>query len=161
MRPRKYTEEQLRMAVSNSTTLRQVLAELGLVEAGGNYICIKRAIQHYQVDTQHFLGKASNRGRIFGKKRETAAYLAGEYQITTWRLKQRLIEEGFLTAQCSRCENTEWLGEPIPLELDHIDGDRQNNALENLRVLCPNCHALTPTYRGKNQKRCKSLKKKS
>ena len=51
---------------------------------------------------------------------------------------------------CSRCNLTEWLGQLIPLELEHIDGDNSNNSLENLCLLCPNCHALTPTYRGKN-----------
>ena len=52
---------------------------------------------------------------------------------------------------CMICSNSYWNGVPIPLELDHIDGDSQNNALINLRVVCPNCHALTPTYKGKNK----------
>jgi 5-methylcytosine-specific restriction endonuclease McrA len=56
---------------------------------------------------------------------------------------------------CSCCSGTEWLGKPMPLELDHINGDNANNSLDNLRLLCPNCHAQTPTYRGKNQDRAK------
>lgn len=52
---------------------------------------------------------------------------------------------------CSRCGLAEWLGQPIPLELDHTDGDASNNNLENLAVICPNCHGITPTWKGRNR----------
>jgi hypothetical protein len=53
--------------------------------------------------------------------------------------------------KCMRCENTEWQGVPIPLELDHIDGNAGDNSPKNLRLLCPNCHAQTPTHKAKNK----------
>jgi 5-methylcytosine-specific restriction endonuclease McrA len=53
--------------------------------------------------------------------------------------------------ECMMCHNTEWLGDPIPLELDHIDGNAGNNYPNNLRLLCPNCHAKTPTHKAKNK----------
>lgn len=63
----------------------------------------------------------------------------------------RLFEEGLKEKKCEICSITEWMGQPAPLELDHIDGEHYNNEFENLRILCPNCHALTPTNSGKNR----------
>lgn len=65
-------------------------------------------------------------------------------------MKERLIREGLLTGKCAECGRAKWRGETLPLELHHVDGDDSNNALDNLRVLCPNCHALTPNWRGRN-----------
>jgi 5-methylcytosine-specific restriction endonuclease McrA len=62
--------------------------------------------------------------------------------------KMFLVEErGY---KCESCSNSEWLGKQIPLELEHIDGNNRNNDRSNLKLLCPNCHAFTPTYRGRN-----------
>jgi RNase P subunit RPR2 len=70
----------------------------------------------------------------------------------TLKLKNRLIKEGFKKEICEKCNNDLWLGSKIPLELDHIDGNSSNHKFENLRMLCPNCHAQTDTYRGANKK---------
>ena len=64
-------------------------------------------------------------------------------------LKRYLISER--THKCEECNNSKWLNKPIPLELEHIDGNSENNNLKNLKLLCPNCHALTPTYKGRNK----------
>lgn len=66
-----------------------------------------------------------------------------------------LVERGY---KCESCLNTEWLGKPIPLELEHCDGDNRNNTKENLKLLCCNCHAMTTTWRGRNAKREKNKK---
>ena len=73
-------------------------------------------------------------------------------QYPTYRLRQRLIEDGLLQYQCSECNISTWCGQPITLELDHKDGDNTNHALSNLRLLCPNCHSQTATYKSKNKK---------
>ena len=70
----------------------------------------------------------------------------------TFKLKNRLLKEGYIANKCSVCGITEWNKSPLNMELDHIDGDRTNHRLNNLRMLCPNCHAQTETYRAKNIK---------
>ena len=77
-------------------------------------------------------------------------YLSNRFSIQSARLKERLFTEGVLTKKCGVCGLTEWNKQPIPLELDHINGNHMDNTLTNLRVICPNCHAQTNTYRGKN-----------
>jgi len=149
----KYTEEQLREAVKHSSSHRQVLLKLNVAPFGGNYAVLKKAIQHYQLNTAHFKGQAWNKGKILPARQTTASYLANQAPIQSYKLKKRLIAEGIFKHECMDCHRTTWNAQPIPLELDHIDGNNKNNRLDNLRLLCPNCHALTPTYRSKNRSR--------
>jgi len=71
-------------------------------------------------------------------------------RVQSNNLKERLIREGLKKRICELCERKDWNGRPIPLELDHVNGRRDDNRLENLRIVCPNCHAQTSTYRGRN-----------
>jgi len=152
MKLRKYTEQQLREAVKNSTSLRQVLQLLNVKAAGGNYQSLNKACIFFEVDISHFSGRSWNNGRQGGYTNPITDYLISDRTVNTHRLRMRLINEGILEAECVNCKLKKWLGNSIPLELDHIDGNNRDNRIENLRLLCPNCHALTPTYRGKNVK---------
>jgi len=80
-------------------------------------------------------------------------YLAKSYDIQTNKIRNKLLKEGYKEHKCENCGLTEWQGQPIPLEVHHKDGNRHNNTLENFQLLCPNCHALTDSYRGKNSKK--------
>lgn len=78
--------------------------------------------------------------------------ITNKVKFSTGQLKKRLLYDGILENKCVKCDNEgEWMGEPISLELDHINGDNDDNRLENLRILCPNCHSQTPTFRNKKR----------
>ena len=77
-------------------------------------------------------------------------YLTTSIDIQSNKVRKKLIQEGYKKPVCEKCGLSEWLGQPISLELHHKDGDRYNNILENFELLCPNCHATTNSYRGKN-----------
>lgn len=147
----KHTLEELQSAVDQTTSVRRLLLFLGIAAKGGNYKTVLKRLSDHNIDTSHFTGKGWAKDKIFGPKTPTEKYLTNEVPIESNRLKKRLLSEGILSPICSSCDLREWLGGPIPLELDHISGDNMDNRLCNLRLLCPNCHALTPTYRGKNK----------
>lgn len=79
-------------------------------------------------------------------------YLENSKDIQSNKVRKKLIEEGYKEHKCDCCGLSVWLNKPIPLELHHKDGDRHNNTIENYALLCPNCHALTDSYRGKNSR---------
>ena len=151
-RPRKYSDDQLIEAVARSISQAAVLRMLGIFVGGGNYETVMRRIRDLGLDTSHWLGQAHLRGKThnWGRRRSLAEILRPGTRYQTNRLKRRLIRAGLVQRRCDRCGLEEWLGKPIPLELNHIDGDRENNSLNNLQLICPNCHALTDTYRGRN-----------
>ena len=147
-----YSEQELYEAVKSSTSIRQVLDKLNIVPAGGNYQTTNRRIQKLGIDTSHFTGEAWNKGKVIGPKRDIKEYFRENSVVQSFKLKGRLLAEGLKQHKCECCGITEWNRKPAPLELDHINGNHHDNRLENLRILCPNCHAQTDTYRGKNKK---------
>ena len=146
----KYTKPLLEDAVANSKSWRGVCRYLGLKIAGGTQHHLKKRCKDYGIDHSHFTGQAHNKGKRFGPKRPIEEYLKKDSPTSSHRLKLRLISEGLKEHKCEVCLGTEWMGKPVPIELDHIDGDHENNELSNLRIICPNCHAQTDTHAGKN-----------
>ena len=92
-------------------------------------------------------------GKGYEKNREKMTlkeYLEQSKDIQSNKVRIKLLDEGLKEHKCECCGLTTWLNQPIPLELHHKDGNRYNNVLENFELLCPNCHAFTDSYRGKN-----------
>ncbi len=153
---RSWTIEQLKHAVINSKSYRKVLIKLNLRPTGGNYDQLKKYITEYNLDTTHFTGMAWNKGmKGIGKPlRSFAEILVKHSYFQSYKLKLRLIAAGLKPAYCEHCQWAEkTIDGYVPLELDHINGDRHDNRIENLRILCPNCHSLTPTYRGRGKRK--------
>jgi hypothetical protein len=140
-RPSAIDRQRLLDALGGATTRRDVLQALGLPVTASGYATLRRAIERYELSTDHLRPNATRRTPLH------ELLVRGRL---VYGLGRRLITEGVKEHRCERCQMTTWEGAAIPVELDHIDGDRTNNLLENLRLLCPNCHALTPTYRGRN-----------
>lgn len=153
---RRWSAADLEAAVQNSFSYRQVLKMLGLIAAGGNYFVVRRHIRLLGIDTSHFALQPPNKdshARSFEIPLEKILKEDSNYQ--SYKLKKRLFREGLKVPRCEECGWAQYSTDGrLPLELDHINGKRDDNRLENLRILCPNCHSLKPTHRGRNRRKC-------
>lgn len=134
--------------IKNSFSLREVCLKAGLVVTTGNYDTLKKIIKDENIDVSHF----KRQSKKITEKRDITYYLKKDVKIGTSLLKKKLFQEELKEKRCECCGRTEWMGKPINLQLHHINGDNTDNRLENLQILCPNCHSYTDNYCGKNQK---------
>jgi 5-methylcytosine-specific restriction endonuclease McrA len=144
-------KEILENVVKECFSVAETLKKLEIPLGGGNYQLINKLIGEYKLDITHFTGQTWSRGKILEAKVKLDDIITNKVKFSRCQLKKRLIRDGLLEYKCVECGNNgEWNGKQISLELDHINGINNDNRLENLRILCPNCHSQTPTYRIKN-----------
>jgi hypothetical protein len=141
--------------IKTSTTWTEIIRRCGYNGLGNNKTILKRC-QKLNIDISHLpSGQGDNRHQIGKNKKiytiEQILVEKSTYNNGT-RLKKRLIKEKGFEYKCYNCNLTEWMGKPIPLDLEHKNGIHTDNRIENLTFLCCNCHALTDTYKGKNVK---------
>lgn len=150
---RGWTDEQLTDAVKVSDSWAEVIRAVGLKTHAGNYKTVQRHASRLGLDTAHFVSKSWVGTRAtHPTRRSLKDILIENSSYNTSHLKARLLKEGLKEYVCEGCSLVEWMGVPIPLETDHVNGINTDNRLENLRLLCPNCHALTETWRGRNKR---------
>lgn len=147
----KTTEEKICELVKKCSNINEVCKILGHKGTNTYYTKIKKVIEKYNIDVSHF-NKCTNKNtkRI---KKELKDILQKNVEYCSSKLKQRLIKEGIKEHKCEKCGRDDWDGIPIPLELHHINGDRNDNRLKNLQILCCNCHALTENHSGKKNRK--------
>lgn len=139
--------------ISRQSTLK----ELGLdPHTGSNVKWIEKKIRELNIITCHWIGIGHLKGKSHSwtKKIPLASILVenSEYSSNTY-LKKRLLDERILVYICYNCGINEWMGKRLSLQLEHKNGINTDNRIENLELLCPNCHSLTETFAGKNIKK--------
>ena len=150
---RPYTKEWLEQLCKESFSFNQVLRKAGRKVAGGNQSNLKKKIQEFNIDISHFKGKAWNKGLTGISTGQLKYDLYKDILIKPCYLSRSLVRRyihyyNVLEYKCQKCGcNGKWQDGQISLEIHHKDGDNTNNTLENLEYLCPNCHALTDSYR--------------
>jgi hypothetical protein len=149
---RRFGERQLREAVRASSSVAEVVRRLGISPVGGSQAHIGRRIADLRLDTAHFTGGAGAPRRA---PRRNPLVLGSpmDGRVPGERLRRALLRTG-VPEVCAECGTAPWWnGGPLRLEVDHINAAHWDNRPENLRLLCPNCHAVTDTYRGRARRR--------
>jgi len=152
---RGYNKEQFISAVESSISKRNALIQLGLVPSGGNYKVFDRAVNELGLDISHFRGQ----GYLLGGNHDWTPKIPldeilvenSSYSSSS-RLKQRLYDVNLLKPVCNKCGiGDKWNGSSLSLHLEHKNGDNSDHRIENLEILCPNCHSQTLSYCGRNK----------
>jgi hypothetical protein len=151
--------ENLKNTITQSRTYSEVLKRLGIRAAGGNFNTLKKYIKKYEIDITHFEAykvrneKLSEFRKNFVKK-DIQDYLVQGSDYNRGHLKERLYSEKIKERNCEICgQGEEWNGKKMSLILDHINGIWNDNRIENLRIVCPNCNATLETHCGKQKKK--------
>ena len=138
----KYTKELLAKLVSTSNCWADVCRKVGIKPATGAQTNLAKRAKIFGIDHSHFIGQSWNKGRTFPQRQVPIKnYLVKGSTIKSDTLKKKLIKFGLKLNKCESCKRKTWNRQTIPLELDHTNGDHWDNRLENLKILCPNCHA--------------------
>jgi hypothetical protein len=149
----KWSKNNLFDVINTSNNKIEVLTKLKLTIFTGNYDTLNKYIKKYNIDISHFKRNHNIDNLNNFKKIDLKNILVENSTYSRSKLKERLYKEGLKERKCEKCgQDEEWNGDHISLILDHINGINDDNRIENLRILCPNCNATLDTHCGKNVK---------
>jgi len=156
----KYSKEFIEPIVKTSKNIKEVLEKMGLRAAGGNYQVINKYIKQHDINIEHFVEfKKNSLIKLHNlTKQKLSDILTINSTFCRTHLKERLYSEGLKKRECeiNNCgQGEEWNGKKMSLILDHKNGIHNDNRIENLRIVCPNCNATLDTHAGKNNKKKK------
>jgi hypothetical protein len=150
----RYTEQEARDAIAASMSYAETLRRLELCATGGNWLTLRRWAAQWGISTEHFDRNASSAALRRASRRPLDEILVTNSPYSRSSLKKRLWAEGLKPRACELCGQGEiWRGRPLGLILDHINGVRDDNRLENLQIVCPNCAATLDTHCGRKNRR--------
>lgn len=153
--------EEFQTLVYRSNTITDILRYFGLNNKGGNHNTVKRRAKDENIDISHIsLGRGSNRGKRFLPKKTDDQFFCENGTTNRSSIKKRIIRNNLIPYECESCGLKDtWNNKKISLQLEHKNGIPNDNRLENLCFLCPNCHSQTDTYAGKRFKKPPKTKK--
>lgn len=145
------SKEQAEQICKESFSIADFCRKVGWQPRGNNYRVVHKYIKEYNLDTSHFTGNKTNIGNKNNVGISDEQYYKKDKLIKGSELLKRLLK--IREYKCEKCGISSWNGEHISLQIHHKDGDHFNNLLENLQILCPNCHSQTKNYSGKSNKK--------
>ena len=153
-----YTKELLEEKVKDCYSFAELCRRLGLKPEGSNPKTVKKKMDEFEIDYSHFTGKAWNKNPsnpIY--KGKLLPNLCEHSSLSSSNVKTLVYRLGLKENKCEKCGISEWQGEPLICELHHINGDPTDNRIENLQILCPNCHSQTDNFRSRNRTKVVSV----
>lgn len=137
-------------AIKQCNNINQVCKILHLDAQTNNYKRIRAIIKKYNLDISHFLIDYQERKKAKTYTKDEI-FVENSPVVQTYKIRNYLFKFDLKDKICECCGGVEWMGKEIPLQVHHINGNHMDNRIENLQILCPNCHAQTETYCGKNR----------
>lgn len=149
------SKEEAEKIVKECYSIADFCRKVGWQPRGDNYKIFHKYVKQYNLDISHFTGNKTNLNNLLNVGISKEEFFKKDKLIKACDIKKKIFKEGLKENKCEICGLTEWLNNPIKLQIHHIDGDHMNNGIENIQLLCPNCHSQTENFAGRKNKKNK------
>ena len=149
------SKEEAEKIVKECYSIADFCRKVGWQPRGDNYKIFHKYVKQYNLDISHFTGNKTNLNNLLNVGISKEEFFKKDKLIKACDIKKKIFKEGLKENKCEICGLTEWLNNPIKLQIHHIDGDHMNNEIENIQLLCPNCHSQTENFAGRKNKKNK------